>query len=62
MITQNEEYILVNFLIKTKEKEELSKKELFNASLIIDKIKTQINAELRNILEKAEASDTINEI
>ena len=62
MITQNEEYILVNFLIKTKEKEKLSKKELFNASLIIDKIKTQINAELRNILEKAEASDTINEI
>lgn len=62
MITQNEEYILVNFLIKTKEKEELNKKELFNASLIIDKIKTQINAELRNILEKAEASDTINEI
>lgn len=62
MITQNEEYILVNFLIKTKEKKELSKEELFSASLIIDKIKTKINAELRNILEKAEASDTINEI
>jgi hypothetical protein len=61
MITQNEEYLLVDFLIKSKEDKELSKKDLFNASLIIDKIKTKIDAEIQAILEKAEASDAQNE-
>jgi hypothetical protein len=61
MITQNEEYLLVDFLIKSKEGKELSKKDLFDASLIIDKIKTKINAEIQAILEEAEASDAVNE-
>jgi hypothetical protein len=61
MITQNEEYLLVDFLIKSKEGKELSKKDLFNASLIIDKIRTKIDAEIQTILEKAEASDAVNE-
>ncbi len=61
MITQNEEYLLVDFLIKSKEGKELSKKDLFNASLIVDKIKTKIDAEIQAILEKAEASDAVNE-
>jgi hypothetical protein len=61
MITQNEEYLLVDFLIKSKECKELTKKDLFNASLIIDKIKTKIDAEIQTILEKAEASDAVNE-
>jgi hypothetical protein len=61
MITQNEEYLLVDFLIKSKEGKELTKKDLFNASLIIDKIRPKIDAELQAILEKAEASDAQNE-
>jgi hypothetical protein len=61
MITQNEEYLLVDFLIKSKEGKELTKKDLFNASLIIDKIRTKIDAEIQTILEKAEASDAVNE-
>jgi hypothetical protein len=61
MITQNEEYLLVDFLIKSKEGKELTKKDLFNASLIVDKIKTKIDAEIQAILEKAEASDAQNE-
>jgi hypothetical protein len=61
MITQNETILLVDFLIKSKKGKELSKKDLFNASLIIDKIKTKINAEIQAILEKAETSDAVNE-
>jgi len=61
MITQNETILLVDFLIKSKKGKELSKKDLFNASLIVDKIKTKIDAELQAILEKAEASDAQNE-
>jgi len=61
MITQNETILLSDFLIKSKENKELTKKDLFNASLIIDKIKTKINAEIQAILEKAEASDAQNE-
>jgi len=61
MITQNETILLSDFLIKSKEGKELTKKDLFNASLIIDKIKTKIDAELQTILEKAEASDAVNE-
>jgi hypothetical protein len=61
MITQNEEYLLSDFLIKSKEGKELTKKDLFNASLIVDKIKTKIDAEIQAILEKAEASDAVNE-
>ena len=61
MITQNETILLVDFLIKSKKGKELSKKDLFNASLIIDKIKTKIDAEIQAILEKAEASDAVNE-
>ncbi len=61
MITQNEEYLLSDFLTKLKEGHELNKKDLFNASLIIDKIRTKIDAEIQTILEKAEASDAQNE-
>jgi hypothetical protein len=61
MITQNETILIVDFLIKSKEGKKLSKKDLFNASLIIDKIKTKIDAEIQTILEKAEASDAVNE-
>jgi hypothetical protein len=61
MITQNETILLSDFLIKSKEGKELTKKDLFNASLIIDKIKTKIHAEIQAILEKAEASDAVNE-
>ena len=61
MITQNETILLVDFLIKSKKGKELSKKDLFNASLIIDKIRTKIDAEIQAILEKAEASDAQNE-
>ena len=61
MITQNETILLVDFLIKSKKGKELSKKDLFNASLIVDKIKTKIDAEIQAVLEKAEASDAVNE-
>jgi hypothetical protein len=61
MITQNETILLSDFLIKSKENKELSIKDLFNATLIIDKIRTKINAEIQTILEKAEASDAVNE-
>jgi hypothetical protein len=61
MITQNETILLSDFLTKSKEGKELSKKDLFNASLIVDKIKTKIDAEIQAILDKAEASDAVNE-
>jgi len=61
MITQNETKLLSDFLIKSKENKELSIKDLFNATLIIDKIRTKINAEIQTILEKAEANDAVNE-
>ena len=61
MITQNETILLSDFLTKLREGHELNKKDLFNASLIIDKIRPKIDAELQAILEKAEASDSQNE-
>jgi len=47
--------------LELEENKELSIKDLFNATLIIDKIRTKINAEIQTILEKAEANDAVNE-